>query len=325
MPKISIIVPVYNTENYLHKCIDSILMQTFSDFELLLIDDGSTDNSGVICDEYSLKDRRIIVFHTQNNGASFARNIGLNHAKGDWITFIDSDDWLESNAYLETLYPIDNVDFSVIYYVNNQIDRKCDNKIYYKHEMNSFLSDCLLKIILMVDKFFKRDIIERNHLRFDSAIAYAEDSLFIYNYLLYVTSVHVIMKNEVNRLYYYNSGASNLSKRNYNWQFYLLIIDKQFNIYRELERKFNWDGRKMRNETVFHFFDKYIKQVCCNSSVIIVAKELKKLLKDNRIRQAIQENEHRTWKGRFIDWLLLCHCYVIYAFYSCIKYKLRKC
>ena len=103
MPQISIIVPVYNVEPYLHKCIDSILAQTFTDFECILIDDGSPDNCPAICDEYATKDNRIILLHQKNAGVSAARNAGLNIAKGEWIGFVDSDDWIEKNA-LELLY-----------------------------------------------------------------------------------------------------------------------------------------------------------------------------------------------------------------------------
>ena len=88
---VSIIVPVYNTEKFLHRCIDSILAQTYTDFELLLIDDGSKDSSGAICDEYAVKDARVRVFHKENGGVSSARNLGLDNAKGEWITFVDSD------------------------------------------------------------------------------------------------------------------------------------------------------------------------------------------------------------------------------------------
>lgn len=96
-PKISVIVPVYKVEKYLPKCIDSILQQIFTDFELLLIDDGSPDNSGKICDEYAIKDSRIRVFHKKNGGVSSARNLGLDNAKGEWISFIDADDWISSD------------------------------------------------------------------------------------------------------------------------------------------------------------------------------------------------------------------------------------
>lgn len=104
-PKISVIVPVYNVEQYLPKCIDSILAQTFTDFELLLIDDGSPDNSGAICDEYARKDPRIRVYHEENGGVSSARNLGIENAKGCWLSFIDADDWVEHN-YLSAFVDI---------------------------------------------------------------------------------------------------------------------------------------------------------------------------------------------------------------------------
>lgn len=99
-PKISVIVPVYNAEKYLHRCIDSILNQTFPDFELLLIDDGSKDQSGEICDEYAKKDSRVKVFHKENGGVSSARNVGIDNAVGEYICFCDSDDWVEKTWLL---------------------------------------------------------------------------------------------------------------------------------------------------------------------------------------------------------------------------------
>lgn len=97
MQLISIIVPVYNVEKYLHQCIDSILSQTFEEFELLLIDDGSTDNSGKICDEYEEKDSRIKVIHQHNQGQAKARNVGIDAAGGEWLAFVDSDDYIASD------------------------------------------------------------------------------------------------------------------------------------------------------------------------------------------------------------------------------------
>lgn len=101
--KISIIVPVYNAERYLSRCIESILVQTYAEFELLLIDDGSKDGSGEICDEYAKKDRRIRVIHKENGGVSSARNVGIDKAQGDWVAFIDADDYVES-CYIQNLY-----------------------------------------------------------------------------------------------------------------------------------------------------------------------------------------------------------------------------
>lgn len=98
---ISVIVPVYNVEPYLRKCLDSIVKQTYKDHEILIIDDGSTDGGGAICDEYAGMDNRIRTFHTENRGLSAARNLGLDEARGEWIGFVDSDDWIEPN-FIET-------------------------------------------------------------------------------------------------------------------------------------------------------------------------------------------------------------------------------
>lgn len=107
-PSVSIIVPVYNAEKYLSRCVDSILAQTYSDFELLLIDDGSTDNSGTICDEYAEADNRVSVYHKMNGGVGSARNCGLDNAKGEWISFVDADDLIMPNFLEDALsYPGD--------------------------------------------------------------------------------------------------------------------------------------------------------------------------------------------------------------------------
>ena len=92
---ISIIIPVYNVENYLNRCIDSVLSQTYKNLEIILIDDGSTDSSSKICDFYQEKDRRVIAYHKRNEGQGIARNYGIDRSKGEYIMFVDSDDWID--------------------------------------------------------------------------------------------------------------------------------------------------------------------------------------------------------------------------------------
>lgn len=101
MPLVSIIVPVYNSEKYLERCFDSIISQKFKDFECIVVDDGSKDNSPSICDKYAEKDSRFIVLHIQNSGVSAARNVGLSVARGDFIGFVDSDDWIDENMFVQ--------------------------------------------------------------------------------------------------------------------------------------------------------------------------------------------------------------------------------
>lgn len=112
--KISVIVPVYNAEKYLHRCVDSIINQTYANLEIILIDDGSPDNCPQICDDYLRRDERIKVIHQENKGASGARNNGLNNATGDYIAFVDSDDWLDLEMYYEMMKVMTSHDQQVV-------------------------------------------------------------------------------------------------------------------------------------------------------------------------------------------------------------------
>ena len=142
MPKISIIVPVYKVEKYLRRCLDSIVAQTFTDWECILVDDGSPDNSGKICDEYAEKDKRFRVFHQDNAGVSAARNKGLDEAKGEWIGFVDSDDWIEKETYEVAYNSAIKEDVNVIcygakFYKNGEFSNvpfKDKGDIFYKFQ-----------------------------------------------------------------------------------------------------------------------------------------------------------------------------------------------
>lgn len=194
MPKISIIVPVYKVEQFLPKCIDSILSQTYQDWELLLIDDGSPDNSGKICDEYAKKDTRIRVFHKENGGVSSARNLGVDNAIGEWITFIDSDDYIQP-GFLEGLYaPIaqgEEVDFvhgGCVNVKNGEIVSINQSYEYYVGVDKNILFQKLRG--LTVSKLFRLENVKHwsdgQQLRFDEKMRIAEDMAFTLDYALYV-------------------------------------------------------------------------------------------------------------------------------------------
>lgn len=193
-PKISIIVPVYKVEQYLPKCIDSILAQTYHNWELLLIDDGSPDNSGRICDEYAQKEERIRVFHKENGGVSSARNLGVDNAIGEWITFIDSDDYIQP-GFLEGLYaPIvqgEEVDFvhgGCVNVKNGEIVSINQSYEYYVGADKNILFQKLRG--LTVSKLFRLETVklwsDGQPLRFDEKMRIAEDMAFTLDYALYV-------------------------------------------------------------------------------------------------------------------------------------------
>lgn len=142
MPKLSVVVPVYKVEQYIHQCVDSILDQTFTDFEIILVDDGSPDKCGEICDEYAKKDSRVKVIHKKNGGLSDARNFGIDIAQGEYITFVDSDDKIDKYMYYDMLKNLEENDLDIIccdtYIVrgnNKKFRPRYDNdKIFDKNE-----------------------------------------------------------------------------------------------------------------------------------------------------------------------------------------------
>lgn len=246
MPKVSIIVPVYNTERYLPQCVDSILSQTFTDFELLLIDDGSKDDSGKICDEYALKDCRVKVFHKDNGGVSSARNIGLDNAKGEWVTFCDSDDWLGSQ-YLESL--VENSDADMIMasfdYVgkNEDWDTSISNRYYRKEEVKFFLDRYIHTVALCGSccKLFKREFIDKQ--RFKNNISSKEDTIFVFEYLYKITSVRTIESWE----YHYRRGVDDsLSVRKLPLAQYRDIIKEYSRTFIYMAAKFDYNGTSAR-------------------------------------------------------------------------------
>ena len=202
---ISIIVPIYNTEKYLHQCLDSILNQTYTNFEVLLVNDGSTDSSGIICQEYVERDSRFRYFEKDNGGVASARNLGLEHSEGTYITFIDSDDWVEQN-YLDVLYTAlkeNDTDVAISTY-----KRFAQDGVFYlrsySREDDEFLNlgtrsrDSFLEILPRLgeldhsfysisSKLIKRKII--GNLLFDEQVSYAEDLNFFFHLYLGVESV----------------------------------------------------------------------------------------------------------------------------------------
>ena len=209
MPKVSIIVPVYKVEKYLNRCIDSILTQTFTEWEMILVDDGSPDRSGEICDEYALRDSRIKVLHKQNGGPSSARNLGIEHAQGKYIWFVDSDDWIEHGALHRIFNVMDNSNADVCFFCLNPIS---NSEVQIPFDFKSIVGNNVdgihyvgkqqcAKAFVEIEmsggmgwtwnKWFKKSIIDENHIRFDTRFAIQEDHLFTLSYLLHIN--HVII------------------------------------------------------------------------------------------------------------------------------------
>ena len=201
-PCVSVVIPVYNVEQLLPKCIDSVLGQSFADFELLLIDDGSTDGSGSICDAYAEKDNRVRVFHKENGGASSARNVGLEKAIGDWVTFVDSDDYVLDDYF--SLCSEKNVDLSTQNwrYDSGEVKEWFEPRMVDNEGCQSFLKENLHTDMFRTAccSFFKRKILDDNNIKFDTRFKLGEDTLFVMDYYKYVESIRIVG----NSCYIYN-------------------------------------------------------------------------------------------------------------------------
>ena len=257
-PKVSIIVPVYNVEKYLHKCLDSILVQTLTNFEAILVDDGSTDSSGRICDEYAAKDRRFVVVHKQNEGVAKARITAFEHSKGELITFIDSDDYV-SPEYLEKLSkPIIEEDADMVscnYYdvlkdvttepperitgtfVREEISDFVAKHFFYDEEIKGYGMTC----------FLWTKMVRRKHvldaLKQGIGMWYGEDQIGVFFMLQHCYKLVLIP----DRLYYYVQHEGQVMKK-YDislWDNIILLLEKDKTIdkgglYKEGLRKRTW-------------------------------------------------------------------------------------
>ena len=198
---ISVIIPVYNTAPYLDRCVQSVIDQLYQDWECILVDDGSTDDSGPLCDKWAVNDSRIKVIHQANQGVSVARNHGIEASSGEYIAFIDSDDWVEPN-YLSAMI-IQTTGTDIV--VSGQIREYEDgHTIIYKPDTNdkfiisseeaAKFNNLNIKSLLYAphEKLFRIDIIKRNNLSFQVGCSYGEDLQFVYSYLEFVNIIGTI-------------------------------------------------------------------------------------------------------------------------------------
>ncbi|WP_373260060.1 glycosyltransferase family 2 protein [Phocaeicola vulgatus] len=240
-PIITIIIPIYKAENCIKRCIDSIINQTFTSFELLLINDGSPDSSGKICDEYAQTDQRIKVFHKKNGGVSSARNLGIQKSNGNFICFIDSDDWIEP-YHLEALYQTYQT-YHCDLIINGYAKEKKNSKtiqvhtgIYTTKEIPNGITELKRNQLLGYpwNKLFKKDIIEQYNIKFDHSITLREDEIFVLQYLTHCNSIQCTDSIS----YHYIELENSLSKKKHSYCSLKKAVEliKQYSI--ELSNRF---------------------------------------------------------------------------------------
>ncbi len=204
----SVVVPVYNVEKYLKECVDSILSQTFEDFELILVNDGSKDSSPAICDEYAKKDRRVKVIHKENGGLSDARNVGTKSAVGEYVIYIDSDDYVRENDFLQSIYDKAKNGTEIIcykfskYFENTDTFGSCQFNFPELSE-NDTLAEKIIKIVKN-DAFYcsawsksiKLSLLKENNIEFEKGLL-GEDQEWYYHVLLVAQSIDGIDKDYI--------------------------------------------------------------------------------------------------------------------------------
>ncbi|WP_333660715.1 glycosyltransferase family 2 protein [Chishuiella changwenlii] len=258
-PIISIIVPIYNVEEYLEKCIKTILNQTYNDFELLLIDDGSTDNSEKICAQF-LDDGRINYYKKNNGGVSSARNLGLELAKGKYICFIDPDDYVSDNYLEDFIHNIKPSSF-VIQDLNIVKDSviKTKNQGYYNRtikipeELNEYIADYKITQGYLVNKIFEKEIINQHNILFNEKIKIGEDEDFCFTYITHINQI--ILLDKAN--YFYVQRGNSASKKKPIFESEFTRLSSNLNFLNFLNKKSNHDAInayiKLRFNVLFNY------------------------------------------------------------------------
>lgn len=283
MPKVSVIVPIYNVEKYLEKCINSLLSQTLEDIQIILVNDGSKDNSGNIAKEYEQNNKdRVIYVEKENGGLSDARNYGLKYATGDFIAFLDSDDYIEKNAY-EEMYNkaieenADYVECDFIWEFPNKI--RVDKQYPYKNkkEMLSFVR------VVAWNKLIKRQLITDNNLEFPKGLRY-EDVEFTYKLIPFINKFTYVDKPFI---HYVQREGSIANVQNERTAEIFTVLDNVIEFYKK-----NNIYEKYRDELEYN----YARYLLCSS--------LKRMckIKDKSIREKLLTENWERLNSNFPNW-----------------------
>ena len=310
-PKISVIVPVYNMEEYLERCVDSIIHQTESNIEIILVNNGSTDRSGAICDKYSINDDRVKVIHQPNNGVSAARNSGIKVAKGDYIGFVDADDWIEPDMYeslieeavrndadvvmcdATTVYSNGNTQADTITQLSrNTVLRKSDFSPSLLLEMAGSVCRCI----------YSKCILSEKHLvEFPLGVKFSEDRIFNIFAFGYANRVYYIKQSFYNRYMNLSSAVH---------RFHLDYFDAVKKAHIQTQKAIDdaWDGQEKYKKAYLNQFisgafsainNYYYKTSTLSSKERITA--VKNVCNDVDLVTAIRQSDIKSFRAKWIE------------------------
>jgi len=314
---ISVIIPIYNAEKHISRCLDSIVNQTYNNLEIILINDGSSDMSGNICDSYANRDNRIKVIHQPNAGVSAARNAGLDIATGDYISFVDPDDWVESNMYEILTKFIQEKEIDILRF-NAYRKGEIINELPFRGEYsNEELEEKILLPLIGAEKFggmfilgvlwlhlYKREIIEKNHIRFNPLLRRCEDRLFTLSTVIHAKNI--LFVDDI--LYHYEVYESSLSNR-YDperWEqelIYLCELKTKYHTYKP-EKFYDEADKRLLGEYLLRAITSISNEFFSNNrnSFRERYKNTKTIINNPIVRTAIRETprEKSGLKGKLI-------------------------
>lgn len=298
---ISIIVPIYCAEDYLNYCIDSILAQSYKNFELILVNDGSTDNSGKICDDYAKKDDRIKVIHKENAGVSSARNTGIENAKGEYILFIDSDDYVDSDycsafiAAKEEYPKVENIwcCINTVSNYNEKSNSKIEKNLYTVYYKNQFMTLHQKGLTSSpFNKLYCRNTILKNKLKMDTNLSLGEDLLFNIDYLSNTNKEIVVINKPLYN--YVCNGKISLANKYYENMFdiYVRINNKLLNAC----NRFGCDNKEITAcyNAGFYKFEVTLQNTFSKENKISFFKKIKynnEIIKSNEFQSFFQNSQ----------------------------------
>ncbi|AEB30228.1 putative glycosyl transferase [Carnobacterium sp. 17-4] len=316
MKKVSIIMPIYNVAEQLEKAIQCALNQTYNNSEIILVNDGSTDASGEICDRYQLKDPRISVIHQKNAGSGFARNAGLDRATGEYIYFADPDDYFETNLIEETVGKAieSNVDVVVCGYYDERVDKEGHiTTIEKKLELNGLLTKEAFKDqfrkhfslspYALWNKLYKHDFLKRHNCRFTNQKV-GQDALFNQQVGMNVQTIYYHQKAYYHYVFREGSAVNRYRKERFFYEYTIARHFEDWMVYWDKEKEY----RDLVNQ---HYWGALYLELSnlswedCPLAWTEKAERIEELMDDSKINQAISEIETEKEKNSFVRILIL--------------------
>ncbi|MFV0234510.1 glycosyltransferase [Empedobacter falsenii] len=317
-PLITIIIPVYNVEAYIEKCLLSVQNQNFKDFEVILVNDGSTDKSQNKAQNFVNNDSRFQIINIKNQGVSNARNIGLSLAKGKYIAFIDSDDYVSENYLLDFVNDIPKSEnFIIIQNAFDSIDYVISPKFNFigaqfspdKHMYQLFKNNSNIEFGYLWNKFFVNRIIQKYDIKFDYNKALFEDEEFYYDYLTHIDTIVTSAKSN----YYYVSRNNSAIKKKWDINYYLMKFDLRNNLFQRFKQN-GWINKNELDDLMTDYFNKYI--------YIIFKEHIYNLDDNNRVKNMKHLSPFLNKYGKYFESKINKRLFFVLSLIRLRKYRL---